>query len=128
MRLLLDTSTFLWIASGSPELSATAREAFSDSANEVFLSPISAWEIAVKHMLGRLPLPEAPETYVPALRARHRIAPLPLEEHAVLQLPKLPEHHRDPFDRMLMCQAIAHGLAILTSDPLVTRYPVRTLW
>jgi PIN domain nuclease of toxin-antitoxin system len=128
MRLLLDTCTFLWIAADAKELSADARGAFSDPANDVFLSAISAWEIATKNALGKLPLPDSPLRYVPAVRARHGIAPLALEEIAVLQLPKLPLLHRDPFDRMLVCQAIAHGLDILTPDSAITQYPVRTHW
>lgn len=128
MRLLLDTCTFLWIAAGSDELSDPARAAYADPGNEVFLSAVSAWEIAMKNALGRLPLPEAPVRYVPAVRSRHGISPLALDEAAALQLPKLPRLHRDPFDRMLICQAIAHGLDILTPDPAIAQYPVRTLW
>ena len=128
MRLLLDTCTFLWIAAGSDELSEPARAAYCDPGNEVFLSAVSAWEIALKNALGKLPLPEAPGRYLPAVRLRHRIAPLPLDEEAALQLPKLPELHRDPFDRMLVCQAITHGLDIVTPDPAITQYPVRTVW
>ena len=71
MRLLLDTCTFLWIVGGSEELSIKARRAFEDPANEVVLSAVSAWEIAVKHRLGRLPLPSRPESFVPAQRAAH---------------------------------------------------------
>jgi len=128
MRLLLDTCTFLWIAAGSNELSDPARAAYADPANEVLLSAVSAWEIAMKNVLGKLPLPEAPVRYIPAVRSRHRISPLALDEEAALQLPKLPGLHRDPFDRMLVCQAIAHGLDIVTPDPAITQYPVRTLW
>ena len=128
MRLLLDTCTFLWIAAGSDELSEPARAAYADPSNEVFLSAVSAWEIAMKNVLGKLPLPEAPLRYVPAVRARHGISPLALEEDAALHLPKLPALHRDPFDRMLVCQAIAHGLEIVTPDPAIAQYPIRTLW
>lgn len=128
MRLLLDTCTFLWIAAGADELSVPARAAYADPANEVFLSAVSAWEIAIKNALGRLPLPEAPLRYIPAVRARHGISSLALEEDAALHLPKLQALHRDPFDRMLVCQAIAHGLQIVTPDPAIAQYPVRTLW
>ena len=82
----------------------------------------------MKNALGRLPLPEAPVHYVPSARTRHGIEPLALDEEATLQLPKLPALHRDPFDRMLVCQAIAHGLDVVTPDPAITQYPVRTLW
>ena len=128
MRLLLDTCTFLWIVSASKEISEPARAACSDPGNEVFLSAVSAWEIALKHALGKLPLPDSPARYLPSARARHGFEPLALDEEAVLQLPKLPALHGDPFDRMLVCQAIAHGLNIVTPDAGITQYPVRTLW
>jgi len=128
MRIVLDTCTFLWVISGSGELSSRARELFVDPANEVYLSAVSTWEIAVKHALGRLPLPGPPEQFVPKQRERHGIESLPLHEEATLHLTRLPELHRDPFDRMLVCQAIVHGLVILTPDRLVTQYPVRWAW
>ena len=128
MRLLLDTSTFLWIITDAPELSPRARDLFLDPANEVYLSSVSAWEMAVKHSLGRLPFPEPPERFVPAQRKDHGIEPLPLDEEDALHLARLPLLHKDPFDRMLVCQAIVHGLVILTSDKLVYQYPVRTMW
>lgn len=128
MRLLLDTCTFLWIAGESRGLTPRARGLFRDPANEVFLSAVSAWEIAVKHGLGRLSLPASPERFVQEQRVAHHIAPLSLDEESVLQVTRLPGHHRDPFDRMLVCQAIVHGLTILTPDPLVTQYPIRTIW
>lgn len=128
MRLLLDTCTFLWIVFDQPDLSAPARAAYLDADNEVFLSAVSAWEITVKHRLGRLPLAEPPKQFVPRFRKAHGIVPLPLDEDAVLQDATLPGLHRDPFDRMLICQAIAHGLILLTPDPLISQYPVRVLW
>ena len=128
MNILLDTCTFLWISSGSAQLSPAARQLFADPANEVYLSAVSAWEIAVKHGLGRLPLPSPPERFIPEQRSQHGIDPLALDEPAVLQLAKLPARHRDPFDRILVCQAIADGLTILTPDPLIGQYPVRTAW
>lgn len=128
MKLLLDTCAFLWVVAGSTQLSPRAREAFQSPANEVYLSPVSAWEIAVKHALGRLTLTEPPDKLVPAQRRAHRIDELPLTEEAALYLPKLPDWHKDPFDRMLVCQALAGGLTVLTPDPDLARYPVRTLW
>ena len=128
MKLLLDTVTFLWIVEGSDRLSMVAREQFAARSNEVLLSPVSAWEIIVKHQLGRLPLPDRPERFLPAMREQHGIETLPLEETATLQLGRLPALHRDPFDRMLICQAIDAGLTILTPDELVRQYPVSTLW
>ena len=128
MDILLDTCTFLWIAGEAPELSRQARELFRDPTNQVFLSAVSAWEISVKFMLGKLPLPEPPEVFVPAQREAHRIDPLPLDEASALHLPRLPELHKDPFDRMLVCQALQQGLVLLTPDPELRRYPARTVW
>jgi PIN domain nuclease of toxin-antitoxin system len=128
MRLLLDTCTFLWIVGGDKALSRRARDAFEHPGNEVFLSAASAWEIAVKHRLGKLPLPAPPEEFVPAQRASHGIAALPVDEDAALQVAKLPDLHRDPFDRMLVAQAIVGGLVLATPDEPIRRYPVRTLW
>ncbi len=128
MRLLLDTCAFIWIASDAPELSSRAREIFRSPDNDVYLSAVSTWEISVKHGLGRLPLPGPPETYVPGLRQRHGIEPLALNEEATLYLGRLPSLHRDPFDRMLVCQAIVEGMVILTPDELITQYPVRSMW
>ena len=128
MKVLLDTCTALWIALDSPELSKRARALFEDPDNAVFLSVVSAWEISVKFSLGRLPLPEAPDTWIPRLRERGRIESLPLEERAALQLARLPALHRDPFDRMLICQAIVEGMTIVTPDGDIRRYPVPTTW
>lgn len=128
MRLLLDTCAFLWIVAGSEKISGRAQALFSDPDNEVYLSVVSVWEIAVKHALGRLPLPAPPDAFVSRQRERHAIETLPLAEEAVLQLLRLPDYHKDPFDRMLVCQAVAHGLTILTPDPAIGRYPVRTEW
>lgn len=128
MRILLDTAPLLWLAADAPELSAAVREAVLDLDSTVYLSSVSAWEIAVKHELGRLPLPERPEALIPAIRRAYAIESLPLEEAATLHVHRLPQVHRDPFDRMLVCQAIAHGLTLATPDEAIRRYPVPTLW
>ncbi len=128
MKLLLDTCTFLWIATDDPALSARTRALFADPANAVFLSVVSAWEMAVKYSINRLPLPEMPSRWVPRVRHRHGIEVLPLAEDAVLALDRLPALHRDPFDRMLVCQAVIGGMTIVTPDPEIARYPVATVW
>jgi len=128
MNLLLDTCAFLWYISGDERLPAAAREAIRSPENEVWLSVVSFWEILVKHRIGRLAIPAAPGAYIPRQRDRHRIGSLPLEEAAITHLSRLPDLHSDPFDRMLICQAIEHNLTILTPDPAVRAYPVRTLW
>ncbi len=128
VRLLLDTCTFLWIVGGAKDLSPQARQAFADPANEAFLSAASAWEIAVKHRLGRLPLPNPPDAFVPAQRTAHGLESLAVDEESALHVAKLPDLHRDPFDRMLVAQAIVGGLVLLTPDDHIRQYPVRTLW
>jgi len=128
VKLLLDTCTFLWLIRGSEELSANAIDAFTDQKNEVYLSSVSAWEINIKYRLGKLSLPLSPEKFIPKERKRHMVAPLDLSEQDTFHLLKLPTPHKDPFDRMLVCQAIEHSLTILTPDPLVTQYPIRSLW
>ncbi|OGQ86573.1 MAG: twitching motility protein PilT [Deltaproteobacteria bacterium RIFOXYA12_FULL_58_15] len=128
MNVLLDTCTFLWIISDSPELSLPAREVFQSPANDVYLSSVSTWEIAVKHSLGRLPLPQVPQIFVPEQRKCHGVASLLLSEEATLNLPKLPDWHRDPFDRMLICQALSGNFTLLTPDAEIHRYPVNCCW
>jgi PIN domain nuclease of toxin-antitoxin system len=128
VKLLLDTCTFLWIAAGSAQLSRRASQLFRDPSNQVFLSAASAWEIAVKHSMGKLPLPGPAAEYVAALRERHGIAPLSISEEEALYLSRLPKLHRDPFDRILACQAVVNGLALLTPDPLLSQYPIHTIW
>ncbi|MEW6201778.1 MAG: type II toxin-antitoxin system VapC family toxin [bacterium] len=128
MRILLDTCAFLWIISDDPKLSALARKLFLDLDNEIYLSAVSTWEISLKFSLGRLSFPENPQIFIPTQRKSHGVETLPLEEEATLYLKRLPELHDDPFDRMLICQAIVHGMLILTPDELISQYPVRTTW
>jgi len=128
MKVLLDTCTFLWWVSGDDALSETATRIVADPEHEVWLSAVSIWETVVKHGLGRLVLPEPPDRLLPRLREQHGIETLALTEQDVLQYGRLPALHRDPFDRMLVCQAIARGMLILTPDEAIRQYPVRTEW
>src|SRR5579862_2852608 len=128
MKLLVDTCTFLWIASESPRLSKTAAAVFLDRNNDRYLSAASAWEIAIKHAAGRLPLPERPELLVPRVRDASGITSLDMDEESALHAARLPGLHSDPFDRMLVAQAIVHGMTILTPDSEIDQYAVRTLW
>ena len=127
MRILLDTHIFLWFISGDSQLSVDVRDAICDPDNEVYLSAISVWEILVKYQLGKLPLPEHPEIYIPKQRDLHQILSLALDESSVAQLVKLPPLHRDPFDRMIVCQALQNDLTIATVDAAVRAYPVSTI-
>ncbi|MGH7707213.1 MAG: type II toxin-antitoxin system VapC family toxin [Vulcanimicrobiaceae bacterium] len=128
MRGLLDTATFLWVCVEPRRLSARAARLIEDPANEIFLSAISVYEIVVKMRLGRLKLPEPAATYVRAERERRGILPLPLDEDAALAAERLPEIHKDPFDRLLIAQSIAAGLTLLTPDATIARYPILVEW
>ena len=128
MKILVDTCTFLWIVSESPRLSKTAVAAFLDPNNERYLSAASAWEIGIKHAAGRLPLPGRPDIFVPTIREASGIASLDIDEESALQAGKLPGLHSDPFDRMLVAQAVVHGMTILTPDAQIEQYAVRVLW
>ncbi|HEY9622964.1 MAG TPA: type II toxin-antitoxin system VapC family toxin [Crinalium sp.] len=127
MRILVDTHIFLWFISGDMRLAIDVRDAIRDPNNEIYLSSISIWESIVKYQLGKLPLPESPETYLPRQRDLHQISSLTLDESSVVQLAKLPPLHRDPFDRMLICQALQNSLTIATADAVVRAYPVSIL-
>jgi PIN domain nuclease of toxin-antitoxin system len=127
VKLLLDTCTFLWLTGGAP-LPPAAAAAVRDPVNEVFLSAASVWEIVTKYRLGKLSLPEPPDRLIPIERDLRGVAPLAFDEESALHGLRLPPLHRDPFDRMLIAQAVAHGLAIATPDPLIAQYPIRTIW
>jgi PIN domain nuclease of toxin-antitoxin system len=128
MRLLLDTCAFLWIASESPRLSKSAIALCLDRDNELYLSAASVWEIGIQHAIGRLPLPERPDIYIPKVRDASGIASLDIDEDSALHASKLPPLHTDPFDRMLIAQAIVHGMTILSPDSKIEQYGVRVLW
>jgi PIN domain nuclease of toxin-antitoxin system len=127
MKILLDTHIFLWFISGDTQLSTDVRDVIRDPDNEIYLSAVSVWEAIVKYQLGKLPLPEHPETYLPKQRDLHQIASLALDEGSVIQLTKLPPLHRDPFDRMLICQALQNSLTIATVDTAVRAYSVSVM-
>ncbi len=122
MKLLLDTHIFLWYITGDSNLSSTVLGLIRDPANDVYLSSISIWEIIVKYQLGKLPLPTSPEIFIPMQRQRHHIKSLSLDEGSVANLISLPSLHKDPFDRMLICQAIQHKLSFISTDKLIQQY------
>jgi PIN domain nuclease of toxin-antitoxin system len=127
MRLLLDTHIFLWYITADARLKTEVRDLIRDASNEVYLSAASVWEAAIKHALGRLPLPHSPAEYLPQQREAHQIASLPVEEGAFLYLVSLPHLHRDPFDRLLIAQALQHGFTLVTMDDQVRAYSVPLL-
>jgi PIN domain nuclease of toxin-antitoxin system len=128
MRVLLDTHSFLWWVTDDPRLSPRAREIMSDGENRLFFSAASAWEIAIKAGLGRLTFSEPIAPFVLAQLAENAIEGIPIGLSHALHVCSLPDHHRDPFDRMLVAQSQIENLPIVTGDPLIARYAVETIW
>jgi len=126
VKLLLDTHAFLWAISGDSRLSPRAVAAFEEG--ELLLSAVSIWEIVTKHQIGRLELPAPPSEFLPEHLERNAIALLPILPRHVFRLERLPLQHRDPFDRILVAQALEEGWAILTSDPQIAAYGAPTVW
>jgi PIN domain nuclease of toxin-antitoxin system len=128
MKLLLDTQAFLGWISNSPDLSDIAKEAIASEETEVFFSVVNAWEIVIKSSLGKLPLPEPPGVLIPKMLERHNFQTLPVTLQHTLKVYDLPDFHKDPFDRLLIAQALVEDLTLVTSDELIKRYEVETLW
>ncbi len=128
MNYLLDTNVWLWSLWEPDRIAPKAREAIADLSNAVFLSAVTSWEVSIKAAAGKLKLPEAPTSYVPRRMAQQGLRPLPVSHPHALAVFELPPHHRDPFDRMLVAQAIYEGLTLITSDRELKRYPVEILW
>ena len=126
MRLLLDTHVFLWVQT-APERLKGQLALVEDERNELIVSAASSWEIAIKHQLGRLPLPEAPARYVPSRIQMIGAQSLPVEHSHALAVAELPTLHGDPFDRLLVAQAQLENLTILTANETVAQYPVATI-
>ncbi len=124
MNILLDTHIFLWFITNNKRLADKYYDAISNQDNEIYLSVVSVWEATIKYQLGKLPLPESPESYLPQQRERHLISSLSIAETTITQLAKLPPLHNDPFDRLLLCQSLEHDLIIITEDKAILSYPM----
>jgi len=125
VNLLLDTHALLWSLIAPEQLAEQARSEISDPNNGVYVSAASAWEIAIKSGLGKLTTPPDLQTWLPAQLGAARFTPLPVTLAHALGVERLPLHHRDPFDRILIAQANAEGMALVTRDPAFDRYEVR---
>jgi len=128
MKILLDTHAFLWWITDDQKLSSRAREVISDAENELFFSAASGWEISIKVQLGRLKLPEEPERFIPEQLRLNFIRSLPIQMRHALFVSTLPNHHRDPFDRMLVAQAQLEEMSVLSADLQMSRYQVELIW
>ena len=127
MRYLLDTHAWLWMLTAPERLGPRAAQAISDAQNELLLSAASSWEIAVKYAIGRLQLPEVPESYVPSRMQMSGVQGLAVEHAHALRVATLEPLHRDPFDRLLIAQAQLDQLTLITADPVFGRYDVAVL-
>jgi PIN domain nuclease of toxin-antitoxin system len=128
VKILLDTHAFLWSITNNPQLSARVTHEIVSTANKVFLSVASSWEISIKYSMGKLKLPQPPDQYLSSQRSMAGFELLLIDEPEVCQLYRLPRIHRDPFDRLLVAQANCYGMTLATNDPVFAQYPVRTLW
>ncbi len=128
MNFLIDTHCWLWWLSEPERLNPTARRRIANRRNAISFSAGSAWEIAIKAGLGKLKLPEPATDYVTSRVSAQGMIPLPINQRHALHLERMPLHHRDPFDRILIAQAQIEGLAVLTADPQFRSYDVKILW
>jgi PIN domain nuclease of toxin-antitoxin system len=128
VRLLLDTHAFLWFLLDDPQLSASARALIEDPANDVEISPASYWEIAIKIGLNKYALPEPYQIFMEREIADNDFRILPIEPKHTAVLTTLPLHHRDPFDRLIVAQAMVEGISVVSIDPRLDAYPIKRLW
>ena len=128
MRLLLDTHTLLWVLGEPERIAPDVRREIEDLSNAVLISAVCAWEIATKHALGKLPLPESPEALLERAVAELGAIELSITRRHALLSASLPNHHRDPFDRLLVAQATLEDATLVTADHLLPPYGVKLLW
>ncbi|MEA3485256.1 MAG: type II toxin-antitoxin system VapC family toxin [Candidatus Aerophobetes bacterium] len=128
MRALLNTHTFLWWITDDPRLSSRVLKIISNGENELFLSAASGWEMAIKAKLGKLHLSDDLESFILEQLAINAIDSLPIQMSHALHVHTLPNYHQDPFDRLLIAQGQLEDLPILTTDPQIAQYPVKTIW
>lgn len=128
MRVLLDTHVWLWMVTHPQRIAEPAREVLANADNELLFSAASVWEMAIKYQLGKLPLPEPPDTFVPPRLLRDAVRPLPIDHRHAAFVAQLPLHHRDPFDRLLIAQARLEDVYLCTADDVLRPYDVKLLF
>jgi PIN domain nuclease of toxin-antitoxin system len=128
MKYLLDSMAWLWSIANPEKLNLSAREILENSREEVYFSAASSWELSIKARTGKLQLPGPPSQCIPAFIARQGLKPLPITHLHTVKVYDLPPHHSDPFDRLLIAQALAEDCAILTADRYFEKYPVQIVW
>lgn len=128
MNLLLDTHAFLWWVEDSRRLSRRARSAIGSGRNQCHVSLATAWEMAIKVSLGSLRVDGTLDRFLPEQMAANGFQPLPIDLKHAARVATLPFHHRDPFDRLLVAQALEEDLAVVTADPVFAQYGARRVW
>ncbi len=128
MRVLLDTHAFLWFILDDPQLSPVAKSLIEDPANDVAVSPASYWEVAIKVQLGKYALPIPFRQFMDTHIAANAFEVVPVEVRHVEPLTTLPLHHKDPFDRLIIAQALVEGIPVVSADAAFDAYPVTRLW
>lgn len=128
MRILLDTQIFLWVLTEPKRLGENTKLLLRSQKNQLYFSAASSWEICIKASLGKLPLPEPPDNYISSRMANLNILPLDVKHYHSFVVYKLPLHHRDPFDRILIATAIAENIYLVSADPKFRRYDIDLLW
>jgi len=128
MKYLLDTHIFLWWNLGKGQLSERVIDIISDGSNEIYLSAVSAWEIAIKVAKKRLTIPEEPMRFVPSRMQLHGFQPLPIQIHHATRVYELPLHHNDPFDRLLIAQSQVESMPLISVDANIRKYEVDVVW
>jgi PIN domain nuclease of toxin-antitoxin system len=128
MKFLLDTTVFIWSLNAPEKLNKGASAVLQDGAQEFYLSAASAWEIVIKSSLGKLTLPKAPAQLIPEALTQFAFRALPITLTHSLAVGELPRHHNDPFDRLLITQALSEGMVLMTADAAIRKYPVEIFW
>jgi PIN domain nuclease of toxin-antitoxin system len=128
VKYLLDTGVWLWSLRDAERISRRARAVLADLGNDLFLSAVTSWEVAIKCAAGKLHLPEPPGTFVPRRMADQGLRPLPVSHQHALAVFGLPDHHHDPFDRLLIAQANQEDMVLITANAMIQKYPVQILW
>lgn len=124
---MLDTHVWLWSLVSPQRLPLELQEAIGQSSQELFLSAASTWELSIKYAIGKMPLPEAPRHFIGPRLVRDDIRLLPIDLHHTVEVADLPQHHQDPFDRLLIVQARVEGMRLVTADAAMEQYDV-DLW
>jgi PIN domain nuclease of toxin-antitoxin system len=128
MKYLLDSGVWLWSIDSVDHIGKRGLDILRNGQQEIYFSAASVWELTIKAHLKKLTLPAPPADCIPQFMAKQGLRPLPVSQVHAVKVYDLPSHHRDPFDRILIAQAIAEEMTILTSDRVFAKYPVEVVW